>query len=208
MAPEQLAKGHWHNATADWYQLGVTVVELMKGERPYTQLNTAFIEKLSALNPNIGTTTENANIEQIKVPGSSPDCASPTGKAIVGRMLSFAWWKRIGLKDDENEIKTDPWFEGFDWTGYQARTITPPFMPNTQQANCEGSASEMADMFEEESSNGAEAPPDDKQAQFDAYSWNTDLTGNTRRRSSLKAVKSFIRYVPHSSLRPCHSWRI
>jgi hypothetical protein len=44
-------------------------------------------------------------------------------------------------------MRKHPWFDGFDWEALKNRKMKPPFMPNTDVANCDTGTNDLNDAF-------------------------------------------------------------
>lgn len=55
---------------------------------------------------------------------------SPEATDLIQRLLHPKPTRRLGvLKAGPAQIKEHPWFEGFDWEGLYAKSITSPYVP-------------------------------------------------------------------------------
>jgi len=122
LAPE-VQSGRQYGHSADIYSLGCTLYEFLEKRRPY-----------------------GSNGDQ-KKPVHFTAKTSEHCRDMIRRMLSYKVSDRIGcgVKGIE-EVKEHPFFEGVDWEKHAKLDSKPPFMPDTERANCSANF-ELEDQF-------------------------------------------------------------
>jgi len=108
LAPEMLRRAG-HTRTVDWYLFGVLIYEMMVGTPPYFNVNK---EKLF----------ENIEKGDLKI----PKLFSLELKSLIVELLRRDPDKRLGAKNDAEDIKCHPWFKGVNWDDVYNRKIKPP----------------------------------------------------------------------------------
>eukprot|EP00112_Aurelia_sp_Birch-Aquarium-sp1_P006621 Seg1727.3 transcript_id=Seg1727.3/GoldUCD/mRNA.D3Y31 product="cGMP-dependent protein kinase egl-4" protein_id=Seg1727.3/GoldUCD/D3Y31 len=117
VAPEIiLNKGH--DASADYWSLGVLIFELMTGNPPF-----AGDDPMSTYNIIL------RGIEAIDF----PPCVTRTAQHLIKRLCRYESNERLGAqKDGVQDIRKHKWFQGFHWQGLTDRTLKPPFLPKVK----------------------------------------------------------------------------
>eukprot|EP00357_Protocruzia_adherens_P011431 CAMPEP_0115013506 /NCGR_PEP_ID=MMETSP0216-20121206/25454_1 /TAXON_ID=223996 /ORGANISM="Protocruzia adherens, Strain Boccale" /LENGTH=841 /DNA_ID=CAMNT_0002382929 /DNA_START=885 /DNA_END=3410 /DNA_ORIENTATION=- len=108
LAPEML-KRSGHGKSVDWYLLGVLFYEMLVGTPPYFTNNR---EKLF----------ENIERGVLRVPSS----LSTEAKSLLKGLLIRNPLKRLGARDDAEEIKAHAFFSDIDWHHVKERKLVPP----------------------------------------------------------------------------------
>lgn len=74
------------------------------------------------------------------------------------------------------EIKKHEWLRTFDWDGYLAHTLTPPFVPvvDEKKANCDTAAQDFDDVLSVNSR--PERISAEDQEKFVGFEYNVDAT--------------------------------
>lgn len=113
VAPEIiLNKGH--DRSVDFWSLGVLMCELLTGTPPFTANDPMKIYNIIL-----------RGIEQLEFPRH----VTKTAIAIIKRFCRENPAERLGYqKDGMLDIKKHRWYQGFDWDGLEARTLTPPII--------------------------------------------------------------------------------
>ncbi len=112
LAPEIVA-GLGHDKAVDWWSLGILLYELTVGIPPFYDAN-----------PN-----DMYNKIQRGVLRFPPFLTEQCKSLIVG-LLSRAPELRLGSKNDVEDIKSHPYYEGFDWDALMRKEIEVAFKPN------------------------------------------------------------------------------
>ncbi|XP_006010142.2 serine/threonine-protein kinase 32A [Latimeria chalumnae] len=124
MAPEMfqpLVQGHsGYSFSVDWWSLGVTAYELLKGQRPY------HIRSSTPVNDII----QMFNTLDIKYPSS---CSSSM-LSVLGKLLDVNPETRLSCLKN---IKQDPYMTDVNWDAVVEKKITPGFLPNKGRLNCD-----------------------------------------------------------------------
>lgn len=120
VAPEIiLNKGH--DRAVDYWSLGVLMCELLMGTPPFTASDPMKIYNIIL-----------RGIEQIEFPRH----VTKTAIAIIRKFCRENPTERLGYqKDGINDIKKHRWYQGFDWEGLEARTLTPPILPKIKSTS-------------------------------------------------------------------------
>lgn len=112
LAPEVLRKQEYDNSV-DWWCLGAVLYEMMYGLPPFYSRDTAemydnILHKPLRLRTNI----------------------SASARSILEGTLQKERTKRLGGKDDFEEIRSHAFFRTIDWTMLYEKRIDPPYNPN------------------------------------------------------------------------------
>ncbi|XP_007901699.1 serine/threonine-protein kinase Sgk1-A isoform X1 [Callorhinchus milii] len=112
LAPEVLHKQPY-DRTVDWWCLGAVLYEMLYGLPPFYSRNTAemydnILNKPLQLKPNI----------------------SNAARELLEGLLQKDRTKRLGAKEDFNEIKAHVFFSPINWVDLNAKKLMPPFNPN------------------------------------------------------------------------------
>lgn len=117
MAPECLC-GRNYNYQADFYALGVILYELIMKKRPYGGETNRKLLK------------EAVCAKQIMIGKPKKDSIwSSESISFCNGLIERRKHKRIGQKGIE-ELKRHVWFDDFDWSDLQAKTMEAPFVPH------------------------------------------------------------------------------
>jgi len=109
LAPEVIL-GNPYSLAVDWWSLGTLMYEMITGLPAFFDNNVQMMYKYKM----------NADIQM-------PDEMDETTKSIILRFLDKDPTTRLQNPD---EIKSHPYFAGFDWDSLQNKTVTAPFVPN------------------------------------------------------------------------------
>lgn len=115
LAPEViLNKGC--NRAADWWSLGILTYEMLFGAPPFYTKDVQEMYKRTLLN-------------QVKFP--TKNNVSRAGLDFIAGLLVKVPSRRLGSIADALEVMNHPWFAGFDWAALNAKTLQPPFKPQS-----------------------------------------------------------------------------
>ncbi|XP_060678665.1 serine/threonine-protein kinase Sgk3 [Hemiscyllium ocellatum] len=112
LAPEVLRKQPYDN-TVDWWCLGSVLFEMLYGLPPFYSRDTAEMYEYILHKP-----------LQLR-PGASDEACS-----ILEGLLEKERERRLGAKDDFDEIKSHPFFDDINWEHLDRKEIPPPFNPS------------------------------------------------------------------------------
>ena len=113
LAPEVIT-GEGHNRSADWWSFGILIFEMLCGIPPFYCDNT---EKMYDL----------ITHADLKFPKRIQ--VSDNAKDLLRKLLVKKQNNRLGAQNGFAEIRTQPFFEGFDFDALIAKKIPPPFKP-------------------------------------------------------------------------------
>lgn len=116
-APE-IIQSVGHTAAVDWWTLGILTYELMAGFPPF-EANSPMSIYDRVLQ----------GIVEVWFP---PECEGVLGNLIT-ELLQHEPELRLPMRlGGVQNIKTHPWFAGFDWEGLRNNTLEPPFKPEVK----------------------------------------------------------------------------
>ncbi|KAJ7988413.1 hypothetical protein DPEC_G00323290 [Dallia pectoralis] len=117
LAPEIiLNKGH--DASADWWSLGILIYELLSGSPPF-----------NASDPMNTYNIILRGINMVEFPKKISKSAANLIKGLCRDNPS----ERVGnQKNGVKDIQKHKWFEGFNWEGLRQGTLAPPITPNVE----------------------------------------------------------------------------
>ncbi|KAI8463719.1 MAG: putative cGMP-dependent protein kinase [Monoraphidium minutum] len=112
LAPEIIAQeGHWQ--AADWWSTGVLIFELVSGACPFYSEDRMAMYRLIVA----------ADVK-------CPSHFSPELCDLVRRLLVRRPALRLGAQaGGADDVKRHPWFAGFDWAAFEARSMKAPYLP-------------------------------------------------------------------------------
>lgn len=139
-----------HGVASDLYSLAVVAYELIMKNRPYKD------------------STDAASLDSVAVASRLPSC-SPACKAFISKGLARDLNERFASSE---EMMNHEWFASFDWAGLKNRTLKPPFIPNTEIANCDTGTNDLSDAFGIGDEEKSKINPKD-QALFAGYDYRT-----------------------------------
>ncbi len=113
LAPEVIT-GEGHNRSADWWSFGILIFEMLCGIPPFYCDNT---EKMYDL----------ITHADLKFPKRIQ--VSDNAKDLLRKLLVKKQNNRLGAQKGFEEIRTQPFFQGFDFDALIAKKIPPPFKP-------------------------------------------------------------------------------
>jgi len=112
MAPEVI-DGCGHNHAVDWWMLGVLIFELLVGEAPFHSSTPQLMYELVKL-----------GIDEVKFPPVCPCLAIDVVRALCR--------PNPVVRLSGSELRSDPWFHGFDWVSLRKFQLEPPYIPQVQ----------------------------------------------------------------------------
>lgn len=114
LAPEVLKKQQY-GMSVDWWCLGAVLYEMLVGLPPfYSRNSNEMYEKILHA--------------ELKFPSH----VSENARSIISGLLNRDPSKRLGHKNDCEEIKIHPFFEGIDWEKLDKKEYKPPFNPGVE----------------------------------------------------------------------------
>merc|ERR1712232_1047133 len=113
-APEIIASSG-HNYAVDWWTLGILIFELMCGAPPF-----------EADDPMATYKKIWKGIEYISFPST---CEGPVEDLIKALCKQEPSHRLPMKKNGIQSLKNHAWYAGFSWTGFEALTMTPPYLP-------------------------------------------------------------------------------
>ena len=113
LAPE-IITGEGHNKSADWWSYGILIFEMLCGIPPFYCENTEKMYELI-------THAELKFPKRIQLSDSSKD--------LLRKLLIKKQNNRLGAQNGFEEIKTHPFFEGFDFDALLQKKLPAPFKP-------------------------------------------------------------------------------
>ncbi|CAF1083358.1 unnamed protein product, partial [Brachionus calyciflorus] len=184
LAPEIIAKefnGDGYTRTVDWWATGVVLYEMLTGKLPFS-CKTNNIQNQKGLFDKILN-------ETIHLP---TDLHNQT-KSILNKFLEKDPSKRIGSRNDFEDIKIHEYFSKINWDKLIRKEIDPPFKPNLKN---ESDTSFFDKEFTSESVRLT--PPEDsflkKELYFDSFSYygsKTSLLSHLSKTCSIKSKDRF-----------------
>ena len=112
--PPEIITGEGHNKAADWWSYGILIFEMLCGIPPFYCENTERMYDLI-------TNAELRFPKRIQV--------SENAKDLIKKLLIKQQDKRLGANKGFEEIKTHPFFQGFDFDALLAKKLEAPFIP-------------------------------------------------------------------------------
>ena len=113
LAPE-IITGEGHNRAADWWSYGILLFEMLCGIPPFYCENTERMYDLI-------TNAELRFPKRIQL--------SDNAKDLIKKLLIKKQDKRLGINKGFEEIKTHPFFQGFDFDALLNKKMEAPFKP-------------------------------------------------------------------------------
>ena len=105
-----------HNASVDWWALGILIFEMLAGFPPfYADTPLAIYSAILG-----------GKIEW-------PRAVQGLARDLVGSLLVADRTKRIGnLKNGSEDVKNHEWFQGVDWEEVYDKKLIAPFVPTVK----------------------------------------------------------------------------
>ncbi|XP_023659229.1 serine/threonine-protein kinase 32A [Paramormyrops kingsleyae] len=124
MAPELFqpfdASHPGYSFAVDWWSLGITSYELLRGQRPYVMR------------------TSMSSSDILQAFRSHPICYSPTWstemKSLLRKLLCLDMDRRLSCLSDLQELD---YLSDINWDAVLSKQITPSFLPNRRRLNCD-----------------------------------------------------------------------
>lgn len=113
LSPE-IILGTGHNKSADWWSYGILIFEMLFGIPPFYCDNNERMYQLIIHS-------------ELKFPKKIT--ISDNAKDFIKKLLNKNQEKRLGSKNDFDEMKIHPWFDGLNWDDLLAKKIKAPFIP-------------------------------------------------------------------------------
>lgn len=107
LAPE-IITGEGHNKAADWWSFGILIYEMLYGLPPFYHQNQNTMFNL---------------IRDSDVRFSSKIETSDEVKDLILKLLNKDQKKRLGNKEDANEIMNHPWFKEMKWQALEKKEV-------------------------------------------------------------------------------------
>ncbi|XP_022649490.1 serine/threonine-protein kinase Sgk2-like isoform X2 [Varroa jacobsoni] len=111
LAPEVIRKEQY-DKTVDWWCLGSVIYEMLTGLPPFYSRNN------KQLYDNI-----------LHQPLTFKHNVSSTARSLLTGLLEKDKKKRLGAKEDGDEVKAHAFFNDINWTELERRRLKPPFIP-------------------------------------------------------------------------------
>eukprot|EP00735_Rhodelphis_limneticus_P001946 TRINITY_DN1267_c0_g1::TRINITY_DN1267_c0_g1_i1::g.26800::m.26800 TRINITY_DN1267_c0_g1::TRINITY_DN1267_c0_g1_i1::g.26800 ORF type:complete len:782 (-),score=302.12,sp/P00516/KGP1_BOVIN/37.69/8e-131,sp/P00516/KGP1_BOVIN/32.73/3e-38,sp/P00516/KGP1_BOVIN/31.86/2e-10,Pkinase/PF00069.20/3.8e+03,Pkinase/PF00069.20/2.1e-68,cNMP_binding/PF00027.24/2e-18,cNMP_binding/PF00027.24/3.5e-20,cNMP_binding/PF00027.24/1.2e-18,Pkinase_Tyr/PF07714.12/7.3e+02,Pkinase_Tyr/PF07714.12/1.2e-31,Kinase-like/PF14531.1/5.7e+ len=122
LAPEIIAsKGH--NKAVDWWAVGVLIYEMLGGFPPF------FADDPMQ-------TYQKIMAHKVKQPAFKPHKhVSKEAMDLIYKLLNPNPAQRYGcLQGGATDVKSHPWFKGFDWEALEKKSMKPPYVPTIKDA--------------------------------------------------------------------------
>ena len=108
------------NQAADWWALGVLLLEMLTGESPFADKDGDELKTLS-------------NISNGRLEMSDEHAAAEWGKMSIG-LCTVKIATRLGYLKAGADVVEHPWLRGIDWDALANRTCQPPWRPKVRAA--------------------------------------------------------------------------
>ncbi|XP_038878756.1 protein phosphatase 2C and cyclic nucleotide-binding/kinase domain-containing protein isoform X1 [Benincasa hispida] len=149
LAPE-IVQGNGHGFAADWWALGVLIYFMLKGEMPFGLCRQSELDTF---------------LKITKGQLSLPQIFSPEAIDLIVKLLEVDETKRLG-NENQNSVRSHPWFDGVDWKGIHDGTFPVPKTITSRVA-------QYLESYPEDCSGSLMKPPQDLEEQ-DAPEWIDD----------------------------------
>ncbi len=123
MAPEVVWKSPY-TKDVDWWTFGALIYEMVTGTPPFVNESRYLLYKsiqctVSLIKPHV--------VDQPIIPNS----LTPELQDLLEKLMEKDPKKRLGAKNDAEEVKTHPWFAGVDWQQMLDKRVKPPYVPES-----------------------------------------------------------------------------
>ncbi|KAG6959888.1 hypothetical protein JG687_00008521 [Phytophthora cactorum] len=177
MAPEIFRGSTEHGTASDFFSLGVLTYELLLGRRPWCGGVRSHLEKCPDVIKDFSEAVYDKYypIELLDSTTGTNAKLSQSCRSFLRGLLHPIESERLGAGPDGIiEIKKHEWLRTFDWDGYLAHTLTPPFVPivDEKKANCDTAAQDFDDVLSV-NSRGERISAED-QEKFAGFEFNVD----------------------------------
>ncbi|XP_022961292.1 protein phosphatase 2C and cyclic nucleotide-binding/kinase domain-containing protein-like isoform X1 [Cucurbita moschata] len=109
LAPE-IVQGNGHGFAADWWALGVLIYFMLKGKMPFGSWRQGELDTFSKI---------------ARGQLSLPQIFSHEAIDLIVKLLEVDEKKRLG-NENQNSVRSHPWFDGIDWKGIHDGTFPIP----------------------------------------------------------------------------------
>ncbi|RLN88365.1 hypothetical protein BBJ28_00017283 [Nothophytophthora sp. Chile5] len=177
MAPELLRGSTDHGIPSDFFCLGVLAYELLLTKRPWSGGVRAHLETCPNVMKEFPESAYDSYYPVELLDSYSSGRLSKSCRSFMRRMLHPMELHRLGSgTDGALDIKNHEWLEGFDWQGFLAQTLKPPFVPVVDEgkANCDTAVEDFDDILEL-GSRPTERISAEDQKKFDGFEFNIDV---------------------------------
>lgn len=117
VAPEVILN-RGHDTSADYWSLGVLMFELLTGTPPFMGSDPMKIYSIIL-----------QGIDVVEFPRN----ISRNASTLIKRLCRDNPMERLGYqKGGVKDVQKHKWFDGFNWEGLRARSLTPPIVPKVQ----------------------------------------------------------------------------
>lgn len=105
-----------YGLSADWWSVGILLLELLSGVSPFSSNNDCECKTL---------TVNKIVDEEIELPESLSDDA----KDLIRQLLQKNPEQRLGFFNDADDVKSHRFFDGVDWMKAAMKLLPPPMVP-------------------------------------------------------------------------------
>ncbi|RLN20134.1 hypothetical protein BBJ28_00011498 [Nothophytophthora sp. Chile5] len=177
MAPELFRGSTDHGVPSDFFCLGVLAYELLLTKRPWSGGVRAHLETCPNVMKEFPESAYDSYYPVDLLDSYSSGKLSKSCRSFVRRLLHPMELQRLGSgTNGALDVKNHEWLEGFDWQGYLAQALKPPFVPVVDEgkANCDTAAQDFDDVLDLNSRPTERISAED-QKQFLGFEFNIDV---------------------------------